>query len=83
MNQVQNHGSEHVREGLISIAPEVLMALCIFQSVETSAREKHRQDNPAPECTVRHPMPAGEDLPSSPAGPIGSTRGSGANCPCR
>ena len=36
------------------------MALSIFQSAETSVREKHRQDNPAPECTVRHSMPAGE-----------------------
>ena len=41
------------RESGRAIAPAVLMAPSIFQSAGTSAREKHRQDCPAPECTVR------------------------------
>ena len=65
------------------IATEILMALSIFQCAETSVREKHRQAQLPSECTARHIMPAGEDGRPSPAGPHGTTRSSGANCPCR
>ena len=43
-----------------STVPEVLMALYIFQSAETSVREKHRQAQSASDCTARGFPPAGE-----------------------
>ena len=48
-----------------------------------SVREKHRQAQSASECIVGHFPPAGEGIKSSPAGQIGPTHGSVADCPCR
>ena len=42
-----------------SIAPEGLMALCIFQSAETSLREIHRQGRLTTELRVEPMGPAG------------------------